>query len=192
MKKFLSLLMAALMLLSVAVAEAIPSPSANSEMGIVNEPSKSPSVEGTVTSGLFAANQDPAAIEMAKKVLDTIKAAATPTEAYSAMTQTVVLEALGAEAKDVKLAAAPMAITVNEEVATTANGDQVLMLTNIPVGSKFVVVLNVKTGNEVSEIVLTEVDADPATMQVYAKVDEKTMEQLRAADLVIVTVLTVI
>lgn len=189
MKKFLAFLMAALMLLSVAVAEAIPSPTA--EVGVVDEPSKTPEVEGTATPDLFNLDEDPAAIEMANLVLETIEAASYPIEAYSEDTQTTVLEALGVEAKDVKLAVPPTAIVVNEEVAKTVNGDQVLMLANVPVGSKFVVVLNVKVGDTVEEVVLTEVDADPATMQAYAKVDEETLNLLRRADMVIATVLTV-
>lgn len=189
MKKFLAFLMAALMLLSVAVAEAIPSPTA--EVAVVDEPSITPAIEGTVTPELFDVDTNPVAVALAELVMDTIEAVPTPVEAYSETTQAAVLETLNVEAENVTLAVPPTPIVVNEEVAQTVEGNQVLMLSNVPVGEKFVIVLNVKIGDDVFEIVLTEVDTDPVTLQVYAKVDEATLEQLRKADLVIATVLTV-
>ncbi len=189
MKKFLAFLMAALMLLSVAVAEAIPSPSA--EVGIVDVPSKTPSFGGTATPNLFYLREDPDAVKMAEQVLDTIEAATNPIEVFSPVAQTVVLEALSAKNEDVKLAANPVVVGVNVEVAKTVTGDQTLMLSNVPVGSKFVVVLDMRIGNTVSEIVLTDVDADPATLQVYAKVDKETLDMWCLSDMVAVTVLTV-
>lgn len=203
MKKFLAFLITALMLLSVAVAEepqpdptSVPeeaAPSPTTQVEIVYEPSKEDvAVEGEVTRDLFAVNPDPAAVEMADLVLDMIDNANTPVDAFQSETQKKVLAALGVNAQDVKVSTAPIPMLVNDEVAKTVNGDQMLVLTNVPVNGKFIIVLSVQTGNEYTEVVLTEVDSDPVTLQVYAKVDKETLEILRKADLIIATVLTVV
>ncbi len=215
MKKFLAFLMAALMLLSVAVAEdtnsdpnmtgedsastpanaaEVPAPSPTTEVEIVDEPTKDPELEGTATAELFYLDKRPEAIEMADQVMAEFESDEIEyyIDAYIPATQATVLATLGAKREEVKLAVTPIAIGVNKEVAQKVTGDQLLMLSPVPVGPEFVIVLHVKTGDNCEEIVLAEVDQDADSQQVYAKVDMKTLDKLCAADLIITTILTVL
>ncbi len=191
MKKFLSLILAALMLLSVACAEEVV-PSVTTDVVVGGVPSGEVVLEDAVaTENLFVGDESEAAVAAVDAVLAAAQNAATPVEAYTADTQTAVTAALEADADKIVVAAAPVAINVNADVAADATAAQILTLANVTVNEKFVIVVTLTTAGVVEEIVLTSTAVNAEANEVYASIDLDTLAKIQAADTAVVTVLTV-
>lgn len=191
MKKFLSLILAAMMLLSsVAFAEAVPSKSVEDTVVAGSPSAEVVGINAVAAPGLFVADESEAAVSAVADVVAALETAAAPIAAYAAETKTAVAEALAVEAETLTVAAAPVALNVNDAVAAELAETPVLTLANVPVGEKFVVVLTIISGGVKEEVVLTAVAADAATSEVYAAVPVDVVAKIQAADVVVATVLT--
>ncbi len=190
MKKFLSLILATLMLLSaVAFAEeAAPSVAPGATVGV---PSVEVALPGEATPSLFVVDESEAAVAAQTEMLAAIAAAAAPIDVNTEETKAAVEAALGVNASDLVLAVEPVAINVNDDIAAALANSQILTLGNVVVGEKFVLILTLTTAGVKEEIVLTNVVASPEVNEVSAAIDLATIAKLQAADTIVVTVLTV-
>lgn len=195
MKKMLASMLTLVMLLTCAAAYAEAVPSKTTTVTVADQPTKEDiqvEAEANTTPGLFAAVETEEAAEKATAVMDMAQQAEAVIDVYAPETRQAIEAALSLDASAMTLAAEPVVLTVNESVAEQTEEAQILTLVNVPVGEQFVVVLLLTTGEVTEEIVLTDVDADAESMEVYAVVDVDTLAKLCNADTVIVTVLSTV
>lgn len=195
MKKILALVLTVAMLLSCAAVLAEAVPSKTTSVTVADTPAKEDiqvETEANATPGLFVEETSEEAAAQATAVVEKMQQAEAVIDVYASETRQAIEAALSVEAASMTLVAEPVVLTVNESIAEQTQDAQLLTLVNVPVGEKFVVVLLLTTGDVTEEIVLTDVDSDAESMEVYAVIDVETLTKIRNADVVVVTVLSTV